>query len=77
MAWAAPSGSPRLSRTAGFALAAIVCGLVLFLWPELVPFQPNLTLLLGFSGVLGGFITLVWRLRPDDEDNDPEHGARV
>ena len=72
-----PPPLPRLSRTAGFALAAIVCGLVLFLWPELVPFQPNLTLLLGFSGVLGGFITLVWRLRPDDEDNDPEHGARV
>jgi hypothetical protein len=29
--------------------------------------------------VVAGFGTLVWRLRPgdDDDDSDPDHGARV
>ena len=35
-------------------------------------------MLAGFAAVVGGFATLVWRLRPgDDDDVDPDDGARV
>ena len=34
--------------------------------------------LLGFTGILAGFVTLIWRLRPGDEDDhDPDDGAVV
>jgi hypothetical protein len=72
-----PPPLPRLSRATVAALLAVVGGLVLFLWPQVLPIQPNVALLLGFSGVLGGFIALVWRLRPDEDDDDPDDGARV
>ena len=70
---------PPVSRTAILALLAITGGLVLFFWPALLPIPANLTLLLGFGGVLGGFVTLVWRLRPDDDEDQmgPDHGAQV
>ncbi len=73
-----PPPLPRISRAATLALIAIAGGLVLFFWPSVLPIQQNMSLLLGFSAVLGGFITLVWRLRPgDEEDDDPDDGARV
>lgn len=39
----------------------------------------RVAMLLGFTAVVSGFATLVWRLRPgDDEDDiDPDDGARV
>ena len=38
----------------------------------------SLAMILGFTAIVGGFGTLVWRLRPgDDEDDDPDNGARV
>jgi hypothetical protein len=34
--------------------------------------------MIGFIAILGGFVTLIWRLRPDDEeDKDPDDGAVV
>ena len=34
--------------------------------------------LFGFTGILAGFVTLIWRLRPGDEDDDdPDNGAVV
>jgi hypothetical protein len=37
-------------------------------------------LLLAFGAIVAGFVTLIWRLRPgDDEDDDDEFddGARI
>ena len=47
-------------------------GFVLFLFPSLLPVDAALVTLLGFTGILAGAVTLVWRLRPgDDDDHDP------
>lgn len=73
-----PPPLPRISKAATTALLAIIVGLVLFFWPSLLPIEQSVALLLGFGAVLGGFITLVWRLRPGDaDDDDPDDGARV
>ena len=73
-----PPPLPRLSKYAVVALAAIAIGFVLFLSPDLLPIDPALTIVIGFSGILGGFATLIWRLRPgDEEDDDPDDGAVV
>ena len=33
---------------------------------------------LGFTAIVSGFGTLCWRLRPgDDDEDDPDDGARV
>lgn len=74
-----PPPLPRISRAATGAILAIVAGLVLFFWPSLLPIRQTVVLLLGFVAVLGGFVALVWRLKPggDDEDDAPDDGARV
>jgi len=74
-----PPPLPRISRAAGFGIAAIVFGLVLFVWPALLPLAPNTVLLLGFGSIVAGFGTLIWRLRPGDEDDDDDFddGARI
>jgi hypothetical protein len=49
-----------------------------FLKPTLLPVSESVAMLAGFAAVVGGFATLVWRLRPgDDDDTDPDDGARV
>jgi hypothetical protein len=73
-----PPPLPRISATTAVALVALVAGLVLFFWPTLLPLSQTTTLFLAFGAVLGGFVTLIWRLRPgDEEDDDPDNGARV
>jgi len=73
-----PPPLPRLSPTTITALIALAGGLLLFFWPTLLPLSPNTTLFLAFGAVLAGFVTLIWRLRPGDEDDDdPDNGARV
>jgi hypothetical protein len=70
---------PRISRAAALALIAIGAGLVLFIWPDLLPLGADTVLLVGFAAILTGFVTLVWRLRSGDgdEDDDGDDGARV
>jgi hypothetical protein len=70
---------PRPSLPTALAILGIICGLVLFLEPNLLPVSESVAMLTGFSAVMGGFATLVWRLRPgdDEEDEDPDNGARV
>ena len=43
------------------------------------PMSERTAMLLGFAAVVSGFATLVWRLRPgdDEDDNGPDDGARV
>ncbi len=73
-----PPPLPRISRYAALGLTAIVGGLLLFFWPEVLPIDPQISLLLGFGGILTGFVTLIWRLRAGDaDDEDPDDGAVV
>jgi len=73
-----PPPLPRISAVSAVALLCLAAGLVLFFWPDLLPLSQNTTLFIAFGAVLTGFVTLIWRLRPgDDEDDDPDNGARV
>jgi hypothetical protein len=75
-----PPPVPRPSMPTALAVLGIVGGLAVFLQPELLSFlSPSLSLFLGFTAIVTGFGTLVWRLRPgDDEDEeDPDQGAKV
>jgi hypothetical protein len=75
-----PPPPPPLPRPSKYAVAgalAIVIGFVLFLRPTLLPIGDEVVTLLGFSAVVAGAITLVWRLRSGDDDDDFDDGAIV
>lgn len=74
-----PPPLPRISKYAVAAVIAVVAGFGLFLFPDLLPLDSDVVMLFGFTCILAGFVTLVWRLRPgdDEEDEDPENGAVV
>ncbi|ABP55704.1 hypothetical protein [Salinispora tropica] len=73
-----PPPLPRISKYAALGTLAIVVGFLLFLFPPLLPVDPGIVTLLGFTGILAGFVTLVCRLRPGDRDeHDPDDGAVV
>jgi hypothetical protein len=74
-----PPPLPRVSKYAVVGVLAIVAGFVLFLFPSLLPIDRSVATVIGFAGILAGFVTLVWRLRPGDEDDDydPDDGAVV
>ncbi|HKS99158.1 MAG TPA: DUF308 domain-containing protein [Rugosimonospora sp.] len=75
-----PPPLPRFSPVAIGAVLSIVAGLVLFFNPGLLGVGENVTMVIGFSGILAGFVALIWRLRSgnDDDDNyDPDDGAVV
>jgi hypothetical protein len=73
-----PPPLPKIAPITLVAVAALIAGLLLLFWPDLLPLDSQTALFLGFSGVLAGFVTLILRLRPgDDEDDDPDNGARV
>ncbi|MET7422821.1 DUF308 domain-containing protein [Dactylosporangium sp. NPDC005555] len=74
-----PPPLPRIAPSTLVAVVALVAGLLLLIWPDLLPvFGPQSTLFLGFALLLSGFVTLILRLRPgDEEDDDPDNGARV
>jgi hypothetical protein len=55
----------------------IVIGFVLFLRPGLLPLDRDVVTLTGFAAIVAGAVTLVWRLRSGDEDDDYDDGARV
>jgi hypothetical protein len=74
-----PPPLPRISAAAALGVAAIAGGLLLFVWPDLLPMAHNAVLVLAFGLIVAGFATLIWRLRPgdDDEDDDFDDGARI
>jgi len=73
-----PPPFPRISKYAVLGVLAIIGGFALFLFPELLPTDRGITTLLGFAAILAGFVTLIWRLRSgDDEEDDPDDGAVV
>ena len=72
-----PPPFPRLSKYAVAGVLAIVVGFVLFLRPSLLPVDRDLVTLIGFGAIVGGAVTLVWRLRSGDDDDDLDDGAVV
>jgi hypothetical protein len=73
-----PPPVPRPPAPVVFALLGIAGGLLLFFQPNLLPIDTDLTLLLGFGTLLAGVVTLIWRLRPGDEEDDGgDNGAVV
>jgi hypothetical protein len=74
-----PPPLPRISPAALASVLAIVVGVVLFFNPRLLGIDENLTMVLGFAGILGGFIALIWRMRSGDDDDpsDFDDGAVV
>ncbi|MGW0433742.1 DUF308 domain-containing protein [Micromonospora sp. NPDC003197] len=73
-----PPPLPQVSKFAVAAVLGIIVGFALLLFPTLLPIQRSLTTTIGFVGILTGFVTLIWRLRPgDEEEDDPDDGAVV
>jgi hypothetical protein len=72
-----PPPLPHISKYAVAGALAILLGFILFLFPGLLPIGTDLATLIGFSAVVGGAVTLVWRLRSGDEDDDFDDGAVV
>ena len=73
-----PPPLPRISKYAVLGLLGVVVGFVLFLFPRLLPvIDSNLVILIGFSAIIGGAATLVWRLRSGDDDDEFDDGAVV
>ncbi|WP_221355522.1 hypothetical protein [Streptomyces beigongshangae] len=74
-----PPPLPAADVTAKFAWLAVIGGPVLLLLAVLLGWQMTWWLAtLGIGGFLGGFATLVGRMRGDDEDEeDPGRGAVV
>jgi len=73
-----PPPLPHLSKYAIAGILGIILGFVLFLRPTLLPIDTNLVTLIGFAAIIGGAVTLVWRLRSgDDDDDDFDNGAVV
>jgi hypothetical protein len=72
-----PPPLPRLSKYAVAGALAIILGFILFLFPTLLPLDRDLSTVLGFSAVVAGAVTLVWRLRSGDDDDDFDDGAVV
>jgi hypothetical protein len=74
-----PPPLPAADATAKFAWLAVIGGPVLLLLAVLFGWDMTWWLTaLGIGGFLGGFATLVMRMRTDDEDDDdPGRGAVV
>ncbi|MEU4567184.1 DUF308 domain-containing protein [Micromonospora sp. NPDC023956] len=73
-----PPPLPAVSKYAVAGVLSVIVGFVLFLFPSVLPADRAVVTLLGFTGILAGFVTLIWRLRPGDpEDHDPDDGAVV
>ncbi|GGW83844.1 hypothetical protein [Streptomyces lomondensis] len=73
-----PPPLPSADVTAKFAWLGVLGGPVLLLLAVLLGWEMTWWLAtLGIGGFLGGFATLVMRMRTDDEDDDPGRGAVV
>jgi len=72
-----PPPLPHISKYAVAGVLGVVLGFVLFLFPWLLPIERNFVTLIGFTAIVGGAVTLVWRLRSGDDDDDYDDGAVV
>ncbi|MET7602124.1 hypothetical protein ABZU45_08460 [Streptomyces avermitilis] len=73
-----PPPLPTADVTAKFAWLAVVGGPILLLLAVLLGWEMTWWLTtVGIGGFLGGFATLVMRMRTDEDDEDPGRGAVV
>jgi hypothetical protein len=73
-----PPPLPRLSKYAIAGILGVLVGFVLFIRPTLLPIDRMYVTLIGFSAIVAGAVTLVWRLRSgDDDEDDYDDGAVV
>jgi hypothetical protein len=72
-----PPPLPQISKYAVAGALAVVLGFVLFLFPDLLPIGADVSTVVGFTAVVAGAVTLVWRLRSGDDDDDFDDGAVV
>ncbi|MEV6599386.1 DUF308 domain-containing protein [Actinoplanes sp. NPDC051346] len=72
-----PPPLPHISKYAIAGVAGVVLGFLLFLFPWLLPVDRNLVTLIGFTAIVAGAVTLVWRLRSGDDDDEFDDGAVV
>jgi hypothetical protein len=71
-----PPPPPRLRTTTKWALAGIVVGLVLLVWPHVSDSMPEGAGALGVFLMIGGFVALIVNMR-DDRDSNDDDGAVV
>jgi hypothetical protein len=78
-----PPPLPPISRPALISLAAVTAGILVLLWPNLLAYVgirgTEGALVVATLFLVAGCVGLVLRLRPgnEDEDEDPDDGARV
>jgi hypothetical protein len=72
-----PPPLPHISKYAIAGVLGIILGFIVFLRPSMLPLDRNLVTLAGFAAIVGGAVTLVWRLRSGDDDDDYDDGAVV
>lgn len=72
-----PPPLPHISKYAVAGVLGIVLGFVLFLFPWLLPLGRDVVTGIGFTAIVAGAATLVWRLRTGDDDDDYDDGAVV
>lgn len=72
-----PPPLPRISKYAVIGVLGVVVGFLLFLFPTMLPIDRDYVTLLGFAAIVGGAVTLVWRLRSGDDEDDYDDGAVV
>lgn len=72
-----PPPLPHISKYAIAGVLGVVLGFVLFLFPGLLPIERTFVTLIGFTAIVGGAVTLVWRLRSGDDDDEFDDGAVV
>jgi hypothetical protein len=60
------------------AILAIIAGFVVFFDRDLLPVASTMSMLIGLAGILGGAFSLIMRLRPGGDDDEPyDDGAVV
>ena len=73
-----PPPLPHISKYAIAGVIGVVIGFVLFIRPTLLPIDKDFVTLIGFAAIVAGAVTLVWRLRSgDDDEDDYDDGAVV
>jgi hypothetical protein len=72
-----PPPLPHISKYAIAGLLGVVLGFVLLIRPMLLPIDTDYGTLIGFTAIVAGAVTLVWRLRSGDDDDDFDDGAVV
>lgn len=72
-----PPPIPRPSKQAVLALAILAFGTLLLVAPGVVGLAGDLAFVLGVLAVVGAVGLLVWRLKEDRSDDDPDDGAVV